>query len=161
MAFFNLKYIATTAFHRLLDIIFHTILDFLTKDCYLKQVSKLKTSNEVHFKTFLLIRPKNTKPFNKGRYTANFAPLIIDTNAEVWSPFWQSHETQLGEKQMKSTLHWPLGKYFFFTRIDILCVNSFFLFTRYSFLSENLNNMSCRVVAFGKGKVGGLIIKFY
>ena len=32
LAFFNLKYIATTAFHRLLDIIFHTILDFLTKD---------------------------------------------------------------------------------------------------------------------------------
>ena len=51
-----------------------------------------------------------------------------------------------------------LGKYFFFTRIDILCVNSFFLFTRYSFLSENLNNMSCRVVAFGKGKVGGFAL---
>ena len=57
LAFFNLKCIATTAFHRLLDIIFHTILDFLTKDCYLKQVSKLKNSNKVHFKTFLLIRP--------------------------------------------------------------------------------------------------------
>jgi hypothetical protein len=41
-----------------------------------------------------------------------------------------------------------LGKYFFFTRIDILCVNSFFLFTRYSFLSENFNSISCRVVAF-------------
>ena len=51
-----------------------------------------------------------------------------------------------------------LGKYFFFTRIDILCVNSFFLFTRYSFLSENFNNMSCRVVAFGKGKVGGFAL---
>ena len=57
LAFFNLKCIATTAFHRLLDIIFHTILDSLTKDCYLKQVSKLKNSNKVHFKTFLLIRP--------------------------------------------------------------------------------------------------------
>ena len=42
LAFFNLKCIATAAFHRLLDIIFHTILDFLTKDCYLKQVSQLK-----------------------------------------------------------------------------------------------------------------------
>ena len=73
LAFFNLKYIATTAFH--------TKLDFLTKDCYLKQVSKLKNSNKVHFKTFLLIRPKNTKPFNKGRYMANFAPLKWKTNA--------------------------------------------------------------------------------
>ena len=36
------------------------------------------------------------------------------------------------------TLSDVLGKYFVFTRIDILCVNSFFLFTRYSFLSENL-----------------------
>ena len=42
LAFFNLKYIATTAFHRLLDIIFHTILDFLTKDCYLKQFQSFR-----------------------------------------------------------------------------------------------------------------------